>query len=410
MNISILTVGSRGDVQPFLALAIGLKEAGHNVKFGANIEFKEFIEKREIKFSAIRNNPMDALKDENKKLTGKEKRKLYYNYMTNWILDGLTAAKNTDLLIFTPVYHVGFHVAEKLKIPCIKCSYSPYTPTQEFPNPYLGILPKFLNKISYTVYNAVEWMIIKNNTNQLREELLGLKPIAFPGMLSKLNKEKIPIVYGFSENVVRKPKDWPEWVKVTGYWFLKDLDNYTPSEDLKNFLNNGSKPLFFDIGSLGVYSEKIIQKLLSVLLKTNYRIVANPGGANISNLKTNDKIYFVDGSVPHVWILPKVQAVISHGGPGTVAAVLRAGKPLTIVPTYGDHKFWAKRVHDLGVGTSPLVSSKLNDEIIIKTADELMNDKRLSERAEKLGEKIRKEDGVRNAVKVIEKYMGKAKI
>ncbi len=410
MNISILTVGSRGDVQPFLALAIGLKEAGHNVKFGANIEFKDFIEKRGIEFHTIRDNPMDALKDENKKLTSKEKGKLYYNYMTNWILDGLKTAKNTDLLIFTPVYHVGYHVSEKLNIPCIKCSYSPFSPTNEFPNPYLGIRPKFLNKISYTAYNAVEWMIIKNNINQLREELLGLEPIAFPGMLSRLNKEKVPIVYGFSENVVPKPKDWSEWVKVTGYWFLKDLDNYTPSEDLKNFLNNGSKPLFFDIGSLGVYSEKIIQKLLSVLLKTNYRIVANPGGADVSNLKTNDKIYFVDGSVPHVWILPKVQAVISHGGPGTVAAVLRAGKPLTIVPTYGDHKFWAKRVHDLGVGTPPLVRSKLNDEIIIKTVDELMNSELLKKNADELGKKIRNEKGVGKAIEIIENYLSKAKI
>ena len=407
MNISILTVGSRGDVQPFLALAIGLKEAGYNVKFGANIEFKDFIEKRGIEFDAIRDNPMDALKEENRKASSKEKRQLYYKFMTNWTLDGLKAAKNADLIIFTPVYHVGYHVAEKLNIPCIKCSYSPYTPTKEFPNPFLGSFPKPLHKLSYTVYSTIEWMTIKNFTNRLRKEVLGLKPIPFPGMLSRLNKQKIPIIYGFSDKVVPRPNDWPEWIHVAGYWFLNDLEQYSPYGELDEFLNSGEEPIYFDIGSLGFYSRDIVKQIIQALAKTKYRVIANPGKSDVIDQIKSDKILFVDGSVPHAWILPKVKAVISHGGPSTVASVLKAGKPLSIVPIYGDHKFWGKRVFELGVGTRPIPIPKLNEKLIIDTAEELMTNKSLGEKAEALGEKIRKENGVRNAVKIIEDYMSK---
>ncbi len=407
MKITILTIGSRGDVQPFLALAIGLKNAGHTVNFGANPGFKDFIESRGIKFDLIKNNPMDILKDEYKNTPYKERRKIYYEFMTNWILDGIEASKNSDLIIFTPVYHVGYHVAEKLKIPFIKCSYVPYTPTKEFHNPFIKSVPYFLNKPSYLISQFFEWQVIKNNINKLRKELLGLNPIPVTGMLRKQHKEKMPVIYGFSKFVIPRPVDWPGWIYVTGYWFLKDLENYTPNKELEDFINSGSQPLFFDIGSLGQYSEKIITKILSVLLKTEYRIVANPGGADISKLNNSKKIYFVDGSVPHVWILPRVKAVMSHGGPGTVAAVLRAGKPLAVVPTYGDHKFWGNRVYNLGVGAQPLLTPIQNDELIIKTADELMNNESLSKNAIALSEKIKKENGVEKAVEIIEEVMRK---
>ena len=405
MNISILTVGSRGDVQPFLALAVGLRAAGHSVNYAANPEFIDFIESRGIKFDLIRNNPMDILKDEYKDTPYKERRKIYYHFMTNWINDGIEAAKNSDLIIFTPVYHVGYHVAQKLEIPVVKCSYVPYTPTKEFPNPFLKSVPAFLNKTSYLVSQFFEWQIIKKNINKLRKELLDLKPIPFYGLLHKQHKEKMPVIYGYSESVIPRPKDWPGWIYVTGYWFLKDLESYSPAKELEDFINNGSQPLFFDIGSLGQYSEQIISKILSVLLKTEYRIVANPGGADISKLNKPGKIFFVDGSVPHAWILPKVKAVISHGGPGTVAAVLRAGKPLTVVPTYGDHRFWGNRVHSIGAGTVPLFTANLTDKQILMRVNELMTNNTLRENAEKLGEKIRNENGVEKAVKVIENLM-----
>ncbi len=409
MKISILTVGSRGDVQPFLALATGLKDAGHTVVFAANPEFKEFIGSRGIEFRLIRNNPMEILKDKYKDTPYKERRKIYYKFMTDWILDGIEAAKDSDLIIFTPVYHVGYHVAEKLKIPVIKCSYVPYTPTREFPNPFLKSVPKFFNKSSYLVSQFFEWQVIKKNINSLRKEVLGLEPVPITGLLHRQHKDKMPLIYGISENVVPRPNDWPEWIHITGYWFLTDLENYTPYPELKNFLENGEAPLYFDIGSLGPFSEKIIRRMLKILSKTNYRIIANPGKSGIENEIKSNKILFVDGSVPHAWILPKVKAVVSHGGPSTVASVLRAGKPLSVIPLYGDHRFWAKRVFELNVGTPPLNPQKTEDKVIVNLIDDLMNNKELSENAGRLGEKIRIEKGIEKAVEIIENYHKKEK-
>ncbi len=404
MKISVLTVGSRGDVQPFLALAVGLKRAGHDVVFGANPEFENFIESRGIKFNLIRNNPMDILKDEYKNTPYKERRKIYYEFMKNWISDGFNAAKNSDLIIFTPVYHVGYHIAEKLKKPVVKCSYVPYTPTKEFSNPFLKPFPGFLNKTSYLVSQFFEWQIIKNNINSIRKEVLGLERIPVSGMFRKQHKEKMPIIYGFSEYVIPRPKDWPEWVHVSGYWFLTDLEEYSPYKELETFLGGGDKPLYFDIGSLGVYSNDIITKVVTALADTKYRIIANPGKSDIRNKIKNDKVFFVDGSVPHAWILPRVKAVISHGGPSTVASILRAGKPLGVIPIYGDHKFWARRVYELNVGTQPLPMKILNKNLIAETAENLMKNEKLIINAKKLGEKIRSEKGVEKAVELIEKY------
>ncbi len=404
MKITILTVGSRGDVQPFLALAVGLKEAGHEVNFGANPEFKEFIETRGIKFNLIRNNPMDILKEEYKDTEYKERRKIYYEFMKNWISDGINAARNSDLIVFTPVYHVGYHVAEKLKKPVIKTSYVPYTPTKEFSNPFLKPLPKIFSKASYLISQFFEWQIIKNNINRLRKEVLGLEKITITGMLRKQHKEKMPIIYGFSENVIPRPHDWPEWIQISGYWFLKDLEEYSPYEELKEFLEGGEEPLYFDIGSLGVYSNDIIIKTVTALAKTKYRIIANPGKSDIKNKIQNNNIFFVDSSVPHAWILPRVKAVISHGGPSTVASILRAGKPLAIIPIYGDHKFWARKVYELKVGTQPMPLKKLDEKLIIETAENLMNNNELIANAKRLGEKIRSEKGIEKAVELIEKY------
>ncbi len=404
MKITILTVGSRGDVQPFLALAVGLKEAGHEVNFGANPEFKEFIGSRGIKFNLIRNNPMDILKEKYKDTPYKERRKIYYDFMKNWVADGIDAARNSDLIIFTPVYHVGYHIAEKLKLPVIKASYVPYTPTKEFSNPFFRPLPKFLSKPSYLISQFFEWQFIKNNINQLRKEVLGLEKIPVTGMMHKQHKEKMPVIYGFSESVIPRPKDWPEWIRITGYWFLKDLEDYSPQNDLQNFLNDGDAPLYFDIGSLGVYSNSIITKTVTALSKTGYRIIANPGKSGIESKIKNSNIFYVDGSVPHAWILPRVKAVISHGGPSSVASILKAGKPLAIIPIYGDHKFWARKVYRLKVGTPPLQLKNLNEKTITGTAGILMSDKELESNAKRLSEKIGAENGIGNAIDFIEKY------
>jgi sterol 3beta-glucosyltransferase len=113
---------------------------------------------------------------------------------------------------------------------------------------------------------------------------------------------------------------------------------------------------------------------------------------------------FVISSVPHTWLFPHVAAVIHHGGAGTTAAGLRAGKPTMIIPHMFDQPYWGRRVHELGVGVKPAPRHRLTADVLAAGIRQLLGDSAISERAQILAEQIRAEDGVAWAVAVINAF------
>jgi len=187
---------------------------------------------------------------------------------------------------------------------------------------------------------------------------------------------------------------------VTGYYFFDSNVPYQPPRDLEVFLNDGDPPICISFGSM-IHrdAERIDGIVFGALKKTNHRGIILSGWGKVNRESTNELLYL--DAVPHDWLLPRCKMLIHHGGAGTTSAGLRAGIPQVVVPFMADQPFWGRRVHAIGVGPKPILVKNLSmDELAMSIAE--VESKAIRERAQSIGQKIRSEDGVRQAIGLIE--------
>jgi len=110
---------------------------------------------------------------------------------------------------------------------------------------------------------------------------------------------------------------------------------------------------------------------------------------------------YAAGSLPHSWLLPHCAGVVHHGGFVTTAAGLRAGKPALFIPHIADQFYWGQHIHELGVGPQPIRRAKLDTNELVASLDDLVRNEKQHATASILGEKIRSENGIENAVRLI---------
>ncbi|KAA1116290.1 hypothetical protein PGT21_008163 [Puccinia graminis f. sp. tritici] len=432
LKITCLTIGSRGDVQPFIALGLGLQQDGHIVTIATHLEFKDLIEDSGIGFRNIGGNPQELIKHCVE--YGFFSPEFYiegYTKFREWVDELLitvpAACQGTDVLIESPTAMMGIHVAESMKIPYFRAFTMPWTPTTEYPHPFAVTsqqLGKYYNRMSYTMFNYLIWKGIESKVNKWREKKLKLKPTSF----AKLRTADIPYLYNFSEYIVPKPHDWSDKTHITGYWFRdqqkksdqKKIEESIPL-DLRSFLqkakDNGKKVIYIGFGSvIFPNAEEVQRKLEKAVRKAGVWAVVSGGWSDMKPLEKDlesvgssrsqdTPIHYV-GAVPHEWLFSQVDATLTHGGAGTTAASLRAGIPTLIKPFFGDQFFWAKLVKKLGVGghVKKFKVSELARAFRIATTN-----REQIWRAKKIGEAIRKENGVRTAIQKMYKDMDYAR-
>jgi len=310
-----------------------------------------------------------------------------------------------DIIIFHPKALAGSHIAEKLGVPAILAMPVPViVPTSEFPAigfPNLKLGAGF-NRLSYSIihkgYHSYDDVV-----NEFRQEVLGLGKYPKPTTpIQMADGSPIPVLHAFSERVWPRPHDWPETAYVTGYWFLDQNKDWKPSEELKTFIQAGDPPVYIGFGSMaGRKPERMTKLVVEALQKTKLRgiIATGWGGLTASDLpKTIHKIE----KVPHDWLFPQVAAVVHHGGAGTTAAGLRAGKPSLICPFLIDQPIWGARVHARGAGPKPIPQKKLTVDKLVSALKEAVENPSIQEKARVLGEEIRSEDGTQKAISIIE--------
>jgi sterol 3beta-glucosyltransferase len=210
-----------------------------------------------------------------------------------------------------------------------------------------------------------------------------------------------PYLYGFSEHVVPRPADWPAAHRISGYWFLDQASQWEPPGALTDFLDSGPPPVYMGFGSMpGDVARNMLRLSVEAIGKTGQRAILLGGWGEAGGLESPDHILTLT-SAPHDWLFPRVSAVVHHGGAGTTAAGLRAGKPTLVVPFFADQPFWGRRIHELGAGPEPVSPKELTAGRLAQAIQEAVTDAAIAARAEALGEKIRKEDGVGRAVDFI---------
>ncbi|MBL8156899.1 MAG: glycosyltransferase family 1 protein [Anaerolineae bacterium] len=415
-RILIITIGSRGDIQPFVALGKSLQIAGYEVALQTPETYKPFVQGYELPYLYMNNDFMkltesqagQAATDGGSKL---DLMKQVMPVLRQMLEDEWQGARDfqPDAIICHPKSLGGYHLAEKLGIPFFQALALPlFTPTSAYPTPIMsGIrLGGRFNRFSYRLM-ALSTAPYVGIINDFRVKTLGLtKRGRFASELMKPNGEPVPMLYAYSPHVLPVPQDYPSHVHVTGYWFLDRNEDWQPSDDLVRFLESGTPPVYIGFGSMsGTRAPERTRIVLAALAKTGQRglLASGWGGLKASDLPAN---VFMLEQAPHDWLFPRVSAVVHHGGAGTTAAGLRAGKPAVIVPFIADQPFWGKVVHELGVGVEPIPQKKLTLEALSAAISQAVNDADMRRRAEAVGEKVRAENGTGNAMKVIAHQLG----
>ncbi len=320
--------------------------------------------------------------------------------------DAQHALPGADLLLYTSLCFVGSYVAEALHIPAIFAPLQPVIPTQAFPYP-IGRYYKLNgtgNRLTHLLGNLLIWQTARPVMQPIRRKL-GLEPIPWSGSITWLLKLCQPILLGYSPLLVPQPTDWPKWVHATGYWFLDAPHDWYPPSPLLDFLEAGPPPVYIGFGSMASRNaEETVSIVLKALERSKQRGIIATGWSNISNADLPDTVFKLE-EAPHDWLFPRMAAVVHHAGSGTTAAGLRAGVPNIPVPFFVDQLFWAECVYLMGISPRPIPHKHLTAENLAEAIITAISDHTLRTRAADLGVHIRAEDGVGNAVQIVQNVL-----
>jgi sterol 3beta-glucosyltransferase len=213
--------------------------------------------------------------------------------------------------------------------------------------------------------------------------------------------EPVPVLHGYSEHVLPRPADWPDGALVTGYWFLESDATWQPPDRLRDFLAAGDPPVYVGFGSMaGADPRRLARVVAEATRRAHVRGLLAIGWGGLDAGDLPDSVLAID-EAPHDWLFPRVAAAVHHGGAGTTAAALRAGRPSVICPFIGDQPFWGRRVRALGAGSDPIPQKRLTAENLAAAIREVTTNPAIGRRSRELGERIRGEDGVANAVSAL---------
>ena len=419
MNIFIVTFGSRGDVQPYVALGQGLQQAGHKVTVCTAVDFESFIREHGLAYGYMTGELLElmdtdagkAALEETNGLLGSAKTMLKLVRQTNplnkeMMHDSWAAAQEAqpDLVIFHPKALAATSIADAYRIPAIMAVLQPYyVPTAEWPTlgtPDLGLGDSY-NRLTY---KSIElgYRMYSGMVNEMRQEMMGLDKMNGVGLFQRPDGSPVPVMHGFSKHVVPRPADWPAHATISGYWFLDQQEAWTPSIELRAFLEAGPPPVYVGFGSMaGKDPARLTGIVIGALQEAGQRGILASGWGGLQTEALPDSIFAID-QAPHDWLFPRMAAVVHHGGAGTTAAGLRAGRPTIICPFMGDQPFWGVRVHALGAGPAPIPQKKLTAENLAAAIRTAVNGPTMRATAETVGEQIRAEDGVANSVAIVE--------
>jgi sterol 3beta-glucosyltransferase len=217
---------------------------------------------------------------------------------------------------------------------------------------------------------------------------------------------RVPKIYGYSAHLVPTPRDWDSSNHVTGQWFLPQSADFEPPADLVRFLSAGEPPVAVGFGSIsGRTPERTTQAVMQALVMAGCRAVIVGGWGGLAAVQNSERVHYVR-SVPYDWLLPRVAAVVHHGGAGSTGETLRAGKPAVVCPFFGDQAFWGRRVAAVGAGPEPIPQRQLTPESLAGALRVVLADPGMRRRAEELGARVRAEEGVKAAVSVIQRELG----
>ncbi|MFG1685512.1 glycosyltransferase [Nonomuraea sp. NPDC049269] len=407
MRVAVLAMGSRGDIQPCVALAQEFGGRGHEVTLVAPERYERLAAGRYdrpgVRFAALGVDPVAIVESEEGQAWLRSGplgfvrglRAVVEPLAATLLAEVDAACANAELVLAPALGSFGRHLHERYGMPYGILQFQPSEPTGEFPNPLIPrrTLGRIGNRASYAMVERLGWLMLAPMVNRLRGQVLGLRPLRGSPFAAD-RRDRVPVLCGVSPLVVPRPYDWAGYVHLTGYWRLpSDPDGSLPS-DLADFLDDGPPPVYVGFGSMVPDEpEAVAEQVVAALRLAGMRAVVQglPVAASADVCPA--------GEVAHEVLFPRMAAVVHHGGAGTTAAGLAAGVPNVVCPFFSDQPFWGRRVAALGAGPPPLPIRALSGRSL---AERLRAVSEYREKAAQLGKLLKVERGVKNAVDLIE--------
>ncbi len=402
MKIVIPTIGSRGDVQPYIALAQGLERAGHSVTLVSHPVMRALVESHGVEFAPLGpdidiGHKAAAIRDHSRNVMLGLVRvmRFAFDILEQSHEDILAQCRGADLVVVAASSAAGKNEADLLDLPNVSVNFMPWAiPVHDPQRP-------FYKQFAYAAFDKLIGLMTIRPFNGLRRRQ-GLGPVGPEGMSSaRLNLVPIsPAVY------VPNPY-WEPRHRIVGYWFVEEPSGWEPAADLVAFLENGERPLLVSLGAMSLGRGRALETaslFVDAIQQAGVRAIVQGWDEGLAQLELPPTIHAA-GSLPHSWLLPRTAGVVHHGGFGTTSAGFRAGVPQLVIPHIADQFFWGQRVHELGVGPPPIRRPKLEIEGLAAALNELVHNGELRAAAAPLGEQIRAENGVAEAVRLIEETL-----
>lgn len=421
-------LGTHGDVQPHVALALTLKKRGFRPIICTTDDFEGFVTGHGIEFRGLGTDMRDLLKRTQMDDAAALSRLLY---APNLLREGQRmlkeaarrtweAAQGADAMIFASTTTFCIDMAEAIGVPALMVSFQPLNPTAEFPyfqyemNPLSPLMYRFnrepfaevpgidpvMNKLSYQVQRWHQ-MFYDLPRDRLRKRVFGLKTRNRGGFLRNGRGELVTVLHAYSAAVSPAPGDWTSNNVITGHWQLDDTTGWKPDADFEDFLSKGDTPIYLGFGSMPWGAQRNTEIITKAINQWGGRAVIGKGWGGVQAENLPKSVHVVDRA-PHTELFKYVKAVVHHAGAGTTQTGLEAGRPTFAVPQFFDQPYWGKLIYELGCGPPPVRIKKLNPQILATALDDLSNTPAYARAAEAIADKMRLEDGTNRAVDVIE--------
>lgn len=421
MHYGIIAIGSRGDVQPFVALAVGLLDRGHRVTLLAHENFKSFVEGYGIDFYPLPGSIEEMLYTPQGRKVLKTGNMLAFMRFVQKVVSKnqtqvnealLQGTEKADVLVTSLVGMIWVDIiAESTGKPWATIQLSfPSTPTKDFPFALLSFLDfPLYNRLTYQVFDYLYTQDYKEQLNEFRESL-GLEPVQ-GSILKKIATEKTPNIYAISPSLLPRPTDWDPRSQLTGFIHLpKDLRAQNPQDaappELTRWLDAGEKPVYIGFGSIPVPDPPKFTRILKQLLaETDYRFLFCQGWSRLADLPEHPRL-FVISTANHDWLFPQCRAAVIHGGIGTLATALKAKTPLVIASIFADQPWWGKLIERRSLGTHlPFARWTAQRLLVAIRATETPE---IQQHVKEIGDRINCEDGLQQTIAALENYFSGA--
>ncbi|PSB31532.1 glycosyltransferase [Chlorogloea sp. CCALA 695] len=420
-RIVFATYGSLGDLHPYMAIAVELKQRGHSVAIATSEIYRDRVEAENLDFYPVRpdlpakntEEAQVAIKQAMDEQKGTEYvlRQLILPYLKDSYNDLVQALPGADLLITNPASVAGALIAEKTSINWISTVLAPISFLSAYDPPVLGnnisrielgLFSTPINKLLMYLgkLSIFSWSL---PIQELRAEL-GLSPAKDPFFQDQHSPDLVLAL--FSQVFAQPQTDWYKKTSVTGFPFY-DRQATELSPELLEFIESGSPPIVFTLGSAAVNdagSFYIESALAAKQLGCRAVLIIGEDTRNQlpENLLSADIVTF--SYAPYSKIFPYASVIVHQGGVGTTAEALRSGRPMLVMPYSHDQPDNAARAERLGVART-IKRNKYQAIAVASELKQLLHEPKYAQQAALIGQQIRSEDGVKVACDRIEAYL-----